>query len=75
MVKVENEYQRLVALNEAARAVGSYAALARRLGMTRGALHQWKRRQVPAARVLQVESATGVPRSALRPDLYPPATL
>ena len=33
------------------------------------AISQWAR--VPAERVLEVERVTGVPRSELRPDLYP----
>jgi len=56
-------------LSKAAEAVGSFAALARALGVTKGAVHQWTR--VPAERVLAVEAATGVPRQQLRPDLYP----
>lgn len=44
--------------------------LAKSLGITHGAVSQW--RQVPAARVLQVEKVTGIPRWQLRPDLYPP---
>lgn len=61
--------ERDAALIRAVEAVGGYAALARKLGKTRGGLWQWKR--VPAERVLAVEAATGVPRHQLRPDLYP----
>lgn len=47
----------------------SPAELAKALGITRGAIHQWKR--IPAGRVLDVERVTGVSRQVLRPDLYP----
>lgn len=39
-------------------------------GLTRGAV--WKWRQVPAERVVQVETVTGIPRHELRPDICPP---
>jgi DNA-binding transcriptional regulator YdaS (Cro superfamily) len=44
------------------------AQLAKELGMTRSAVHQWER--VPAERVVEVSRITGIPREALRPDLY-----
>lgn len=43
--------------------------IARGLGITHGAVSQWKR--VPAERVLDVERLTGISREELRPDLYP----
>lgn len=46
----------------------NFAALARELNITRGAIAQWK--EVPAARVIDVEAATGIPRQVLRPDLF-----
>lgn len=48
---------------------GGGAKLARGLGLKRQAIYQWDK--VPAERVLEVERITGVPRSQLRPDLYP----
>jgi DNA-binding transcriptional regulator YdaS (Cro superfamily) len=57
-------------VKKAAKAAGTIAALARALGVTRAAIHQWRR--IPAERVISVEKATGVPRHELRPDLYPP---
>lgn len=57
------------ALQKAIDATGSGKALAYRIGVTPQALSQWRR--VPARRVLAVERASGVPRQALRPDLYP----
>lgn len=47
---------------------GAKSELAKTLGVTHAAVRQWKR--VPADRVLAVERATGIPREALRPDLY-----
>lgn len=44
--------------------------LARKLGITHGAVCQWG--EVPANRVLDVERLTGIPRHEIRPDLYPP---
>ena len=49
--------------------VGGIVALSKKLGMSRGAVSQWKR--VPAERVLSVEHITGVPRHEIRPDIYP----
>ncbi len=43
--------------------------IARELGITHGAVSQWRR--LPAERVLDVEKITGIPRHELRPDLYP----
>ncbi len=31
----------------------------------------WVRRGLPSSRVLSVEALSGIPRSVLRPDLYP----
>ena len=49
-------------------ACGSYAELCRRLRLSTGATHRWKK--VPARQVVAVEKATGIDRSRLRPDLY-----
>lgn len=46
------------------------SSLAKALGLTPSAVHQWG--EVPAERVLEVERITGIPKSQLRPDLYPP---
>lgn len=49
------------------------AELARQLNVTRQAIALWKNRgKIPAERVLAVEAISGVSRSVLRPDLYPP---
>jgi TorA maturation chaperone TorD len=55
-------------LSEAIRAAGGVSELARRLGISQPSVSNWQR--VPAERVLDVESATGVERIVLRPDLY-----
>lgn len=59
-------------LDLAIAAVGGVSELARRLGISQPSVSNWTR--VPAERVLQVESATGVKRSTLRPDLYSDAS-
>jgi TorA maturation chaperone TorD len=55
-------------LQEAIRAVGGVTELARRIGISQPSVSNWTR--VPAERVLQVESASGIARATLRPDLY-----
>jgi len=47
----------------------SMAALARAIGVTRGAVAQWDR--VPAERLGDVARATGLSPSIIRPDLFP----
>jgi DNA-binding transcriptional regulator YdaS (Cro superfamily) len=44
--------------------------LAQGLGVKHQSFYSWK--QVPAERVLAFERLTGIHRSELRPDLYPP---
>lgn len=56
-------------LRRAIDAAGGVGALARALGISQPAVSTWQR--VPAERVIPVEALTGVPRDALRPDLYP----
>jgi TorA maturation chaperone TorD len=55
-------------LDRAIEAAGGVRALARQLGISQPAISSWKR--VPSDRVIAVETATGVPRRDLRPDLY-----
>jgi hypothetical protein len=52
-------------------AAGTMADLARRLGISRAAVAQW--RKVPAERLVEVERVTGVSRVILRPDLFGPS--
>ena len=51
--------------------VGSKSAIARHLGITKGAVSQWT--IIPAEHVLEIERLTGgaVTRYELRPDRYP----
>jgi len=56
-------------LERAKERVGGQAALAKLIGVTAQAISQWD--EVPPLRVLDVERASGVSRSELRPDLYP----
>lgn len=63
------------AIDMACEAVGGQANLAGKLDVTPQAVNLWvSSGRVPAGRVLAIEAATGVPRHALRPDLYPPET-
>jgi len=55
-------------LEQAVRAVGGVSELARQIGISQPSVSNWDK--VPAERVLVVESATGVDRKILRPDLY-----
>lgn len=55
-------------LVKAIEAAGSATALAAKLGISQVAVTCW--RNVPAARVVEVEIVTGVSRRELRPDLY-----
>jgi TorA maturation chaperone TorD len=57
-----------VGLDEAIRAAGGVGALARKIGISQPSVSNWAR--VPAERVLSIETATGVSRAVLRPDLY-----
>lgn len=48
------------------------SAVARALNVSRQTAWTWFHRQIPAKHVLGVERITGIPRSELRADLYPP---
>lgn len=49
-------------------AAGGVGQLARALGIAQPSVSAWTR--IPADRVIAIESATGIPRHELRPDLY-----
>lgn len=55
-------------LSKAIRAAGGITELARLIGISQPSVSNWVR--VPAERVIAVETATGVHRKVLRPDLY-----
>jgi TorA maturation chaperone TorD len=55
-------------LDRAIDAAGGIAQLARKIGISQPSVSNWTR--VPAQRVVAVETATGVSRNELRPDLY-----
>ena len=55
-------------IHEIAKTVGGVVALSEKLGLSRAAVSQWKR--VPIERVADVERVTGIPREALRPDIF-----
>ena len=58
----ENPIQRAIT------AAGSVSALAKALGIAPQAISQWRR--VPADRAKLIETAFGIPRHELRPDLW-----
>ena len=47
---------------------GMITKIAAGLGITHGAVSQWK--VVPSDRVVEIERITGIPRHELRPDLH-----
>jgi DNA-binding transcriptional regulator YdaS (Cro superfamily) len=59
----------MTALQQAIERAGGRRELSRLLGISHQAIAHWRR--VPAERVLVIERLTGVPRHALRPDIYP----
>lgn len=60
-------------LSQAISAAGGISELARRIGIAQPSVSNWAR--VPAERVLSVETATGISRELLRPDLYAAETI
>lgn len=58
---------------DAVKEVTTLADLARKIGVTRGAVSQWDR--VPAERIAEVASITSLPMSVIRPDLFADATV
>jgi DNA-binding transcriptional regulator YdaS (Cro superfamily) len=49
---------------------GRMSRLAEAIGVTPEAVSQWAASRVPAERVHQVESVTGIPARELRPDMF-----
>ena len=52
------------------RDAGVVIEVAKRLGITRGAIYNWQGKGVPAKRLVKLERITGIDRSLIRPDLY-----
>lgn len=61
----------MTGIARAIEAVGGMGDLAKKCGVTYQAVQKWRDGRVPAERVLQIESVTGVSRHELRPDIYP----
>lgn len=61
-------------LAAAVRAAGSQSAFGRIIQRSQSTIYQWliDGRSLPAEYVLAVESATGIKKEELRPDLYRP---
>lgn len=60
-----------ISIKEVAGKIGGVVALSHALGLSRGAVSQW--RKVPIERVSAVEKLTGISRTLLRPDIFGPA--
>lgn len=63
------------AVEAAVSALGGIEAFQARLGVSRRTVFHWKQHGIPAERTPDVEAATGIARSRLRPDLWPPALM
>jgi DNA-binding transcriptional regulator YdaS (Cro superfamily) len=62
------------ALQRAIEIIGGQAELGRALGVTQSGVWYWCRLgRLPAEFVLKVEALSGIARTRLRPDIYPPA--
>jgi len=59
-----------IPMEDVIKAAGSGNAIARALGVSKQAVHQWTR--VKAEYCATVERITGIPRHKLRPDLWSP---
>lgn len=64
----------MTALDRAVEAAGSQLALANALGIKSPSISGWyDRKKIPVERVIAIESATGVSRHELRPDVFGPS--
>lgn len=64
---------KLTPLERAIKAAGSQAALAKCIGVSQQVISVWTKKEgkpVPAEMVVAIETATGIPRHELRPDLH-----
>ncbi|HGL4396023.1 TPA: transcriptional regulator [Enterobacter hormaechei] len=53
---------------------GSASALGALIGVSKMAVSLWRRKGIPAERVLSIYGVTGVTPHELRPDIYPNPT-
>lgn len=53
-----------------ARCGGSQAACAAALGIKQQAVAHWRRRGIPLLRAVQLERVFGIPKEAVRPDIF-----
>lgn len=58
------------AIERAIEIAGGPSALARAVGVLPSNIAYWKNVSIPPRRAIQIEEATGVSRSELRPDLW-----
>ena len=63
-----------LAASAAIDSAGGTNALAAALGHSPARVSNWRQRGVPAHAVGHVSAVTGIPPSAIRPDLYPDTT-
>lgn len=49
---------------------GTQKLLAQKLGITEQAVGKWKDKKIPVMRAIQIESAIGISRFVIRPDVY-----
>jgi len=52
------------------KAAGSQSQLARALNVTRQTVASWRRRGIPLERAIEIERVLGVPKEAIRPDIF-----
>lgn len=63
------------ALQKAIKILGGQVQLAKAISTSQQNISNWLRAgRVSAGKVILIEQVTGVPRSELRPDIYPPDT-
>ncbi len=61
----------MTAIERAIEIAGGLSALALKIQTRPQVIQHWRKRGIPAGRVLALEQATGIPRHELRPDIYP----
>jgi len=59
-------------MNLVSQAIGEIGLtkLAHQLGITHQALRKWEKTRVPAERLVEFERITGIPREAIRPEIF-----